>query len=174
MATRGSSVAKPRYLVVRNLRDSHVGFTHSDKKMDVVIEPFGSVALNPEDWEDEPNLNLLVEGNYVSVSGSERKPRRPERAPAIFDNLRTPDKEAALNIAFAGDEVAFDLIAMEPERSAPRAGSQSPMVDVEYLKVRHLPVLQAALWLLKHAEVQKEDRIRAVEDRIAAIQEMRD
>jgi len=164
----------PRYLIVRNLHHSAVGFRHPEEDLEVNIPGYGAVALDPEKWDDVPDLDRLVEYGLLSVYPGDRRPRPLPLLPPELEPTELLARSTVRQIAFHNDEdTAAMLINVRPLRAMPNMTQNEPDLDVEYLKGTHRKVLKAALWFLEHVDLPwSKERAEVIRERIEFIEKL--
>ncbi len=159
-----------QYTVVVNASNGRVSIPHSDPTVaDIMLEPYASVVIDPDVWDDVDALEQATAGGQVYVDVMNQKPKAVPGPPANMP--ASPSAVAGVRqIVFLADEQqALEYINLDPLRE----NTTGEPTDVSYLKKSMIPVLQAsAAWLRAWGRPDRAKRIKAIEARLAAIKEM--
>jgi hypothetical protein len=162
-----------RWLVIHNLTAEYITIPSDDNDRrgnDITIAPYDVLAVKPQLWTDDINIESTVESGKIEVYFSDKKPRPiPERPSAARLNEHNLDSTVQ-QIVLGKPELAMQLIG-SIKVFLDRAGQP---VDVVWMKSQMLRVLEAArLWLITWGPPANfADRVTAIDRRIAEIKQM--
>ena len=173
---KGSSAS--RILVLYNPNNSSHTIPHPNIRKgtpgrDITVPAHERVVLDwdPEDvalWENSYDLKLSVDNGLINVETYQhlyevpKEPKPPEHM-VPGDPL---DMQTVLNIVYGdNDDVVMGIIRMTPYMA------NSRKVDLDWLKMRHRPILSLAQWYLEQ-NIGHVERLEAIKERIKQVAEM--
>ncbi|MGQ9458901.1 MAG: hypothetical protein ACUVS5_11550 [Anaerolineae bacterium] len=127
---------------------------------DLVLRPRETKAVEADVWGKSPSLWKLVQMGLVAVKEQDGAPPSYPPLSSITDALGDPqDRGVARDIVFGPWGMAASIIDLTPYTDDSRK-----VVDREFLTLRHLPILRAALKALEElgeGNGERAERLRA-------------